>query len=173
MPRSSSRGAGFFAVGVWHPKTGVNVGGLWRSASLYGAAFVFTVGARYRRQASDTAGTPWRTPLLHFADVEDLRAHLPWSCPLVGVELAAGAVPLAGYAHRDRAVYLLGAEDHGLPDRVLAGCHELVVVEAPGIGSLNVAVAGSIVLRDRFVKRSEPVARDRSSVVDHAVGGGW
>ena len=64
---------GYFAVGIYGCKTPENVGTLWRSATLYRAAFVFTVGARYRRfQASDTAKTPNHTPLFHFKDLADL-----------------------------------------------------------------------------------------------------
>jgi tRNA G18 (ribose-2'-O)-methylase SpoU len=144
-------GRGFFAVGIWHPKSEVNVGSLWRSASLFGAAYVFTVGRRYRRQASDTPGTPARTPLLHFTDLDDLVEHLPYSCPLVGAELAMGAVPLSGFVHPERAAYLLGAEDHGLPEKVLERCHRLVQIETARPESMNVACAGTVLLHHRHV----------------------
>lgn len=52
--------------------------------------------------------------------------------------------------HPLRALYLLGAEDHGLPPEVLARCHEVVQVPSPSPYSLNVAVAGSLVLYDRY-----------------------
>ena len=45
---------------------------------------------------------------------------------------------------------LLGAEDHGLSKAALARCQHLV--QLPGRASLNVAVAGSIVLYDRHAK---------------------
>jgi tRNA G18 (ribose-2'-O)-methylase SpoU len=151
--RSAVRGAaGYFAVGIWHPKTGVNVGSLWRSATLYGAAFVFTVGRRYKRQASDTTGTISRVPLLHFADVPDLVGHLPHGCPLIAVEMTPFSVPLYQFAHPARAAYLLGAEDHGLPPAVSGRCHDRVVVEAPAREPMNVACAGSVILHDRYVK---------------------
>jgi tRNA G18 (ribose-2'-O)-methylase SpoU len=143
---------GFFAVGVWHPKRDVNIGSLWRSATLYGAAFVFTVGARYERQASDTPKTPQNIPLHHYRDVNDLVTHLPWSCPLVGVELDPRATELTGYRHPARAAYLLGAEDHGLPPQVVDRCHDLVVVPTLRSFFHNVAVAGALVLHDRHVK---------------------
>lgn len=145
-------GAGYHAIGIWHPKHGVNVGSLWRSALLYDAAFVFTVGRRYDRQASDTPGTRTRIPLLHFADIGDLIDHLPHSCPLVGVEMDPRAVPLGSFRHPARAAYLLGAEDHGLPVAVLDRCHYLVQVEAPAAESMNVACCGTVVLRDRHVR---------------------
>lgn len=143
---------GFFAVGVYHPKHSDNIGTLLRTASSYGAAFVFTVGQRYHRQASDTCNTPAHVPLLHFTDVDDLHEHLPHGCPLVGVELDPRAQELSAYSHRPRAAYLLGAEDHGLPQQVIDRCHDLIVIESARSWSLNVAVAGAIVLHDRHVR---------------------
>lgn len=151
--RSYARqGRGFAAVGIWHPKTESNTGSLWRSASLFGCAFVFTVGRRYTRQASDTAGTPNHIPLMHFADLDDLIAHLPFSAPLIGVEMDPRATPLHSFAHPERGAYLLGAEDHGLPLAVLDRCHFLVQIESARPHSMNVACAGSVVLHDRYAK---------------------
>lgn len=143
---------GFFAVGVYHPKTEHNIGTLMRSAYLYGASFVFTVGSRYRRQASDTPNTTLHIPLFHFDSIEDLVTHLPNSTPLVGIELDPRGEKLHEYTHPQRAVYLLGAEDHGLPQHVIDRCHSLVEIAAVEAQSMNVATAGSIVIYDRHVK---------------------
>ena len=148
---------GFFTAGIWHPKHEVNVGSLWRSATLYGAAYVYTIGRRYKPQASDTPNTPDLIPLLHFADIDDLVTHLPHSCPLVGVELDPRAEQLAAFAHPPRAAYLLGAEDHGLPLRVLDRCHRLVQVETALPESMNVACAGSVLLWHRYAMAARPV----------------
>lgn len=142
---------GYFAVGIAGGKTPENLGTLWRSAALYAAAFVFTVGKRYPGQSSDTTMTRKHTPLFHYANLADLVAHLPWSCPLIGVELAPDAIPLAGYSHPTRGCYLLGAEDRGLSQSQLA-CHQVVQIETARPWSMNVAVAGSLVLHDRHVK---------------------
>ncbi len=148
-----SAGRGFFAIGIEHTKTPQNIGTLWRSANLYGAAFVFTVGARYERQSADTMATPRHIPLLHFTSIEDLVEHLPHGCPLVGVEMADDSTELSSFVHPERACYLLGAEDHGLTKAALDAVHHTVVVETMRPESLNVAVAGSIVLHDRHVSR--------------------
>lgn len=149
---------GFFGTAIWHPKHETNVGGLWRSAAAFGAAFTATVGARYdRMQASDTSKTRQHTPLFHFSSLDDLLVHLPHSCPLVGVELDPRAELLHEFTHPERALYLLGAEDHGLPPAVTDRCHLLVQVPSVVSWSLNVATAGSLVFYDRHVK-----ARDRA-----------
>lgn len=142
---------GYFAIGVYHAKTEVNIGTLWRSASAFGAAFVFTVGARYRKQAADTTKTDRHTPLFHFTDMDDLLSHLPNGCPLVAVELLDKATPLNRFTHLERDCFLLGAEDHGLPPEVIAKCHRKVVIPHAA-QCLNVAVAGSIVMYDRAAK---------------------
>jgi len=142
--------SGFYAIGMCHGKTVANLGTLWRSASIFGADFIFTVGRRYSRQASDTMKT-WRSiPLFHFATITDLRDHLPFDCRLVGVELDELATPIEDYVHPSRCCYLLGAEDHGLTTEELSVCHQLV--RLPGERSMNVAVAGSIVIFDRQQK---------------------
>lgn len=146
--------SGFFGVAVYHPRREVNIGTLWRSAMTYDAAFLATVGSRYEQQASDTCKAPRSMPLHHYADLADLIEHLPHGCPIVGVELDARSVLLTGFAHPTQALYLLGAEDHGLPPAVLERCHHVVQIPTPAAWSLNVAVAGSLVMADRFAKRS-------------------
>ena len=140
---------GFCAIGVMHSKTPQNIGTLLRSAHAFGAAFVFTVGQRYSPQCSDTTKAWRHVPLFAFTSVDDLRHHLPYSCPLIGVELDESATALPRFAHPETACYLLGAEDRGLTADERAACHRLVQI--PGAAyCLNVAVAGSVILYDRL-----------------------
>jgi tRNA G18 (ribose-2'-O)-methylase SpoU len=146
---------GFFAIGIHEPKREVNVGSLFRSASLYNAAFIFTVGRRYKsRQSSDTPHARMHTPLFHFESIEDLHAHLPWSTPLVGVELDPRAQMLGSHVHHERAAYLLGAEDHGLPLNVLDQCSDVLQIPTPNPASMNVSCAGAVIMHDRFMQMS-------------------
>ena len=145
---------GYFGVGVYHPKTAANIGTLWRSASVFGAAFIFTIGKRYKKQASDTTSTPTHTPLFHFNGFEDFKGCAPYSCPIIAIEQTQDSVNISSFNHPERAVYLLGAEDHGIPDSVLSQCHKVVEIRTPTC--LNVAVAGSIILYDRQTKREKP-----------------
>lgn len=138
---------GYFAIGIFNPKKAVNVGSLWRTASIFGAAYIFTIGARYQKQSSDTMKTYRHIPLNTYPDFDDFYSHLPYNARLVAVELSETARDLAAFAHPERAVYLLGAEDHGLPQAVLDCCHH--VIQMKGDYCLNVAVAGSIALYHR------------------------
>lgn len=154
MTRRSGRvSRGFFGVAVYQPKTEVNVGTLWRSAYLNGAAFVATIGRRYRPQSSDTQRVPNHIPLIHYNDFDDLLAHLPYSCPIVGVEVDHRAKMLNEFSHPERCLYLLGAEDHGLPQRVIEECHYLVEIPTIEPQSMNVATAGAVAMYDRLSKR--------------------
>lgn len=144
---------GWFGVGISHGKTLQNLGTLWRTAHVLGADFLFTIGHRYVRHATDTTKA-WRSvPLWHFADLEAFRAAMPTDAPLIGVELDQRAVPLAEFKHPERAIYLLGAEDHGLTAAERLACHH--IVQLPGEMSVNVAVAGSVTLFDRVQKRAD------------------
>ena len=105
--------AGYFGIGIYQAKRFENVGVLWRGAYQLGASFIFTIGKRYRRQASDTTATWAHIPLYTYTAFDDFFEALPYGCRLVGVE--AGGTLVAGLRHPERAVYLLGAEDGGLP----------------------------------------------------------
>lgn len=141
---------GFFEIGIFRSKTPANVGTLWRSAYQLGAAGIFTVGKRYPRQASDTVAAHRHIPLREFQDTDDLWGALPYDCPVVAVEM--GGKPLSQFRHPERAVYLLGAEDHGIPASVLGRCHHVISLPAVRVESYNVAVAGSLVMFDRLNK---------------------
>jgi len=146
------RSRGYFGIGIENAKTQVNMGTLWRSANLYNASFLFTIGKRYQKQCSDTMASHKHLPLYNHADFEAFYEHIPYDCQLVGVELAESAVSLPRFAHPERAIYLLGAEDNGLSKTALQKCHHLIQIPACKEFSMNVSVAGSIIMYDRFAK---------------------
>jgi len=141
---------GFFGIGIENGKTPENLGVLWRSAQNLGASFIFTIGNRYAKQSSDTHNAVSALPYFHYKTFADFYAHLPKGAMLVGVELNDDSQLLADFQHPRNCVYLLGAEDHGLSKKALEKSHQLIKFETPK--SLNVSVAGSIVMYDRSVK---------------------
>jgi len=141
---------GFFEIGIYRGKTPANVGTLWRSAYQLGAAGIYTIGPRYPNQASDTVKAHRHIPLREYADMDDFMAAIPYGCPVIAVEM--GGKPLANFVHPERAVYLLGAEDHGIPASALARCHHVISLPSVRTESYNVAVAGSLVMFDRLNK---------------------
>lgn len=108
-----------------------------------------------------------------------------------------GGTPLESFEHPERAIYILGAEDHGLPGAVVKVTHLILLfyfsiiltkpvsshmkacafhVALPSVreASYNVAVAGSILMYDRFlkeqyklVKQNEETAENKQPFVDN------
>lgn len=143
---------GFFGIGIQHTKTKQNVGTLWRSASIMGASFIFTIGKRYRKQSSDTMQSWKHIPLYNYETFDEFYKALPYDCQLIGIELDEESVPIEQFKHPERCVYLLGAEDHGLTNEAITKCHGLI--QLPGEFCMNVSVAGSIAMYDRILKRN-------------------
>ena len=141
---------GYCAIGVFRGKTSHNLGTLWRSAYILGAAYIFTVEGRYKKQSSDVVRAWSRIPLFNYKNFEDLMSSIPYDCRLIGVEIDDSAQLLHKFEHPKRAIYLLGSEDNGLPKYVRNKCH--LMIKIPGNSSLNVGVTGSIVLHDRATK---------------------
>ncbi|RZJ50156.1 MAG: TrmH family RNA methyltransferase [Flavobacterium sp.] len=141
----------YFGIGIQNGKTPENLGVLWRSAQNMGATFIFTIGNRYAKQACDTHDAVKAIPYFHYETFEAFFENLPKGARLVGVELTDKASDLEIFEHPRRCVYLLGAEDHGLSKKAMDKCHHLVKFKSQK--SLNVAVAGTIIMYDRNLSK--------------------
>jgi tRNA G18 (ribose-2'-O)-methylase SpoU len=144
---------GYFGIGIFDGKFPENLGGLWRSAHAFGADFIFTIGARYqRRHSADTTYAARHIPLWEFPDWNAFREMCPSESKIVGIELHEQAKDLPTFCHPQSAIYVLGAEDHGLPEITMMNCDH--ILQIPSTLCLNVATTGSIVLYDRVAKNS-------------------
>lgn len=142
---------GYCGIGIENIKSSCNYGTLFRSALCFEADFLFLIGRRFKQQASNTVAAQRHLPLYEYASTDDfIRDGIPYDCRLIGVEIAPEAKPIKDFAHPERAIYVLGAEDSGLSKKIRDKCWGLI--EIPSIFCLNVAVAGSIVLYDRLLK---------------------
>jgi tRNA G18 (ribose-2'-O)-methylase SpoU len=145
------RKTGYFGIGCIGMKTHMNYGTLFRTAQILGADFIFLIGKRFKQQPSDTLKSWRHIPLFQYETFEDFQNNIPYNCPLVCIELSDEAVLLSDFQHPKQACYLLGAEDLGIPNKALENCNH--IVKMPGEFSLNVSVAGSIVIYDRISKQ--------------------
>lgn len=143
---------GYFGIGVYATKTEANIGTLWRSAHNFGAAFIFTIARRYKVQASDTTKAWKSVPLYHYESFEHLKDNIPREARVISIEQAEGSVPINSFIHPQQCIYLLGAEDYGIPSEIFKKTEAVVHINSPMC--LNVAVAGSIVMYDRMIKSS-------------------
>lgn len=153
---------GYFGIGCINMKTSHNYGTLFRTAQVLGADFIFLIGARFKKQASDT-NKSWRAmPLYQYADFQDFQKHRPYNCPLIGIEMTPNAIPIEQFKHPKVGCYLLGAEDNGLTKEAIEACQQIICL--PGESSLNVSVAGSIVLFDRLQKSKIPFPTTKNNI---------
>jgi tRNA G18 (ribose-2'-O)-methylase SpoU len=140
---------GYFAVGTDGISKPMNLGNLLRIAHAFGASFFFTVAGRVKLAdaMSDTSDAAGHLPIYQFGAAEELR--LPQGCDLVGVEITDDAVELPSFHHPLRAAYVFGSERLSLSEPVLARCRH--VVKVPTRFSINVGMAGAIVMYDRML----------------------
>lgn len=141
---------GYYGIGIYNGKNTANLGSLWRTAANFGADFIFTVGRRYQKQCSDTTKAYRHIPLYTYENYDDFVKHIPYDCRLVAIELDDEAKSLKNYSHPERCIYLLGAEDHGIPQSILQKCKDIIMIDSDRC--MNVAVTGGIVMYDRLMK---------------------
>jgi len=143
---------GYFAIGAEQISKPMNLGNLIRSAHAFGASFFFTIApvfAASEVRLSDTSDAAKHLPLYNYDSVGDLA--LPRGCALIGVELSDDAVALPSFHHPSAAAYLFGPERGELSPEAQGRCEQLIKI--PTKFSLNVGIAGAIVMYDRLISR--------------------
>jgi tRNA G18 (ribose-2'-O)-methylase SpoU len=142
---------GYFGVGVEGVSKPMNLGNLIRIAHAFDASFFFSIAPRLKLSdgKSDTSAAQGALPFYGFAHPDDFR--LPIGCRLVGVEITDDATELPRFRHPHRAAYVFGAERYSLSPQMLAKCE--FVVKIPTRFSINVGMAGAIVLYDRMMSQ--------------------
>lgn len=138
-----------FGVAMYRPGNDHNVGGLLRTAHVFGADVFCLIGATYRRTGTDTTNAAKHMPVTRYAHWQDFVEAWSGRASIVAVENAAAALSLTTYRHPADALYVLGNERYGLPVEVLAGCDDVVRIATPNPWPLNVCTAGSIVIAHR------------------------
>jgi tRNA G18 (ribose-2'-O)-methylase SpoU len=142
---------GYFGVGVDGISKPMNLGNLMRIAHAFDASFFFSINAQVKLSdaQSDTSHAQGALPVYAYRSAEEFR--LPVECRLVGVEITDDAVDLPRFRHPQRAAYVFGAERMSLSKEVLSRCE--FVVKIPTRFSINVGMAGAIVLYDRLISQ--------------------
>jgi tRNA G18 (ribose-2'-O)-methylase SpoU len=140
---------GYFAAGVDGISKPMNLGNLLRISHAFGASFFFTIDGQVKvsEAMSDTSRAEGHVPLYQYQSAAELR--LPQGCRMVGVEITDDAIDLPRFKHPLRAAYVFGAERLSLSPETLKRCE--FVVKIPTRFSINVGMAGAIVMYDRLV----------------------
>ena len=141
---------GYFGIGADRISKAGNVAALMRTAHAFGASFIYTVGETYNRRELDnvdTSGAARNMPYYRFDTADGLL--LPRGCSLVGIEITDDAVELPSFHHPKCAAYILGPERGILDPDLVAKCDH--VVQIPTKFSINVGLAGALVMYDRML----------------------
>ncbi len=138
-----------FCVGLDNAKTPVNIGHALRACHAYGASMLAVSGSRGVRSATDVTSAYNHLPLVRCEQIHDV---IPFGCVPVAVELHPKAVSLVGFQHPKNAIYIFGAEDNTLGERVLGYCKHVVYV--PTSICMNLSACVNVVLYDRVAKAS-------------------
>lgn len=133
-----------------------NVGGIFRNAAAFGATGVLldatTCDPMYRKSIRVSAGAALVVPFARCTSAEQMLEFLEGE----GIEAIAltprGEETIDALSPAPRAL-LLGTEGPGLPEAVLRRARRVRIDMAPGLDSLNVAVASGIALHE--VRRAQ------------------
>jgi len=142
------------------------VGSLVRTAHATAAAEVLLVGEREWNVGAARTSELY-TSVIHLPDAAAFTRHIDQkNYELVAIELHDRAVNLFEAEYPDRPCFLLGAELVGIPDELIERASTVVQIPQWGlVPSLNLAVAGSIVVYDYLAKLH------RSGMLDRPAGG--
>jgi TrmH family RNA methyltransferase len=137
---SLPRGVEPLSLSLWHVADPGNLGTILRTADAFGASVALSPGCADPvgpKALRASAGAVFRVPLARFDEPSGKRVAL----------VPEGGQPLSGLDPGVPVTYVLGAEREGLPGEIAAACDVQATIRlAPGVESLNVAVAGAVAL---------------------------
>ena len=136
-----------------HPAHAENVGGVIRAAGCFDADYVSTIGHEYKGHAT-SVGHDRHVPIWYHDSFRDLKVSLPYATEIVAVDYNEDATKLSNFQHPERALYILGQEGPGFEEHeeVLERADRTVYIDAEYC--MNMAVAGNMILRDRYNERT-------------------
>ena len=137
-------------IALFEPDIAGNVGTLIRLGACLGVAvdLIEPMGFAYSDRALARAG-------MDYAEAATVTRHLDWAAFEAGVSGRLVLLTTRGATRLDEAAFepgdtlLLGSESAGVPEHVHARADQRVLIPMrPGMRSLNVAVAGAMVLAE-------------------------
>jgi TrmH family RNA methyltransferase len=141
--RRNPSGTAQTTLALWRVADPGNVGTLLRSADAFRAAAMLSEGCAdpFGPKALRAAmGSTFRVPLRDF----ELREAVAL--------VADGGEPLEHVELERYSTFVLGSERDGLPDEVLERCDVRATIPVQNVESLNVAMAGTLVLYARSLR---------------------
>lgn len=127
----------------------VNIGTIVRSAVAFGVEGLMVVGDRKKVRSFGDQNTLRFLDMQEFQTLKECKEEITrQNFRLVGIEIDQRSRNVAKHPFTGNTVFVLGNEGTGLGKNILEICDDLVYIPQhfPGTASLNVAIAGSIVL---------------------------
>ena len=150
-------------IGLINPKSPDNVAAVMRSAGNFQADSVFYTGKRYPRALQRNPDAPNMSRKVSqdipISEVSCLIDNAPEDMEIVCVEFAENAIPLPGYQHPQKALYIFGPEDGTISQQLIDRADAVVYV--PTSGCMNLSATVNVVLYDRLAKSSQPHAGNK------------
>jgi len=140
---------GHYGIAMLTPSHKENISGVARATGCFDADYMAVVGRDYDDHAAGV-GHDRHTPIWQFKHTVDFLGSLPYDTQVVAIDVDEDATPLSEYHHPERAIYVLGEEGPGFENHqdVLDRADDTVYIESEYC--MNVAVAGNMILRDRY-----------------------
>ncbi len=146
---------------AWEVQDPGNLGVLIRSAAAAGASLVCTVAgtvsARNPKSVRSSAGALFRIPVVEGLTPEELLEYCRSRSISIYRTSARGEIPYSKADFQSPCAILLGNEGRGLPDAQWLSLPAVRIPMAPGIESMNVAAAGTVLLFEAYRQRTERV----------------
>ncbi len=143
-----------YACGVQDPG---NLGTLIRTAAATGANLVCTTrgtaSARNPKTIRSSAGTFFNLPLVEHVDICDFESYCDSRAIRIYRTAAREGTLYIEADLRSPCAILLGNEGSGLSEQALARLPAIRIPMAEGVESLNVAMAGTVILFEAFRQR--------------------
>lgn len=148
-------------LALFEPDIPQNTGTLMRTAACLGVPVDLIEPAAF-----PTSDRAFRRAGMDYLDAVDLTRHISWRAfeawrrergHRLVLATTRAAVPYTAFAFEPRDIILLGRESAGVPEAVheAADAHVVVPIR-PGLRSLNVAVAGAMILGEALRRAGAP-----------------
>eukprot|EP00924_Labyrinthula_sp_SR-Ha-C_P005169 snap_masked-scaffold_1-processed-gene-23.53-mRNA-1 protein AED:0.02 eAED:0.02 QI:0/-1/0/1/-1/1/1/0/213 len=162
----------FFLI-VYNISKKANVGNIVRSACAFGVHEVLVIGQKKNLQLFGSQNTDKYTKFVFFDSLDECKLYLAenFNCSIVGIEIhpKSKSILESPFEEGKDVAFMLGNEGTGLNQKQKEACDYFVYIPHYGNGtaSLNVTVAGSIILHHfaNFAGYQEIQRKDEKYVV--------
>ena len=144
---------GHCGIAMFNPQYRENMGAVARATGCFDVDYMAVVGGNYKHAAT-AVGHDKHVPIWQFERLSQLFKTMPHNTEIVAIDYDENAEKLADFEHPERALYVLGQEGPAFElagDTIEQAKDQTVYIETEYC--MNVAVAGNMVLRDRYLTR--------------------